>query len=318
MKQKKNLASSLLVALLAGFIYYQLGGVEDIQKIASFGYQMMSNPVERITKNEVAVNGKLIEINNLIRETQPDLITSEENQLDSEQGMIELAVTYPISSFVSSISDDLYKINMSTDENSLLTHEGDFAVNSEYYIPKIIFENKKDLRNIRPNDNNECEDVIASVDDFYMVSIPVKIYDDDDPITVIIDDSNYIKFDIEKLEFDKFDVKFDDAMVKLNIAIGKLTDNLKVMDFDFNNEQNKAEFKLKMKEFEEDMKEFEIEMKELDFDIDADMQEFKEDMKEFKENMKKYKEDMKEHNKELKENLKEHKRERYIEKDIDS
>lgn len=113
MKQKKNLASSLLVALLAGFIYYQLGGVEDIQKIASFGYQMMSNPVERITTNEVAVNGKLIEINNSIRETQPDLITSEENQLDSEQSMIELAVTDPISSFVSSIPDDLYKINMS-------------------------------------------------------------------------------------------------------------------------------------------------------------------------------------------------------------
>jgi hypothetical protein len=198
---------------------------------------------------------------------------------------------------------------MSTDENSLLTLEGDFAVNTEYYFPKIFNEYKNDLKNIQPHDNNECEDVIASVDDFYMVSMPVKIYDDDDdPVTVIIDDSNFTKFEIENLEFDKFNVKFNGAMEKLNIAIGKLTDNLKVMDFDFDNEENKAEFKLKMKEFEEDMKEFEIEMKEIDFDIDDDMEEFKEDMKEFKE-------DMKEYNKELKENLKEHNRERYIEKE---
>ena len=311
MKQKKNLFSSFLVALLAGFVYFQLGGVDDIKKIASFGFQMISNPIEEVTSTKIAVNGTLIDIKNTKRETQPDLITSNEIQLDLEQSMIELAVIDPISRYVSTSPDEHYTINMSTDENSLLTHEGDFAVNSEYYISKIIFENKKDLRSIRPHDNNECEDVIASVDDFYMVSMPVKIYDDDDPITVIIDDSNYIKFEIEKLEFDKFDVKFNGAMEKLNLAIGKLTDNLKDMDFDFDNEENKAEFQLKMKEFETDMKEFEIEMKELDFDIDDDMQEFKEDMKEFKE-------DMKEHNKELKENLKEHKRERYIEKDIDS
>ena len=234
MKQKKNLFSSFLVALLAGFIYYQIGGVEDIKKIASYGFHLISNPIEKVTSNEVAANGKLIDINNSKRETQTDFITSEENQIDIEQGVEEFTVSIPISKYVSTSPDNHYMITMSTDENTYLTNEGEFTVNSEYYIPKIFNEYKKDLKNIRSRDYNEYINVIASVDDFVKGSIPVKICDDD-PITVIVDDSNFIKFEIENLELDKFNVKLDVAMEKLNIAIGKLTDNLKDMDFDFDN-----------------------------------------------------------------------------------
>lgn len=88
MKQKKNLVSSLLVALLAGFIYYQLGGVEDIKRFASFGFQLISNPVELKT-NKAAVDGKLIEIDVTKKETKDSFITSEKNQFDIKQGMKE-------------------------------------------------------------------------------------------------------------------------------------------------------------------------------------------------------------------------------------
>jgi len=297
MKNKTNLLSSLIIALIAGFIYFQLGGVEDIKNIASLGFRMVSEPIVEITDTKLASKGIRINITDQKKEEKSKLIANE-NNVDKKKGLKDLALIDHNSNIFSFTYENHEGTEMQFYKNSPMTIEGEMIFSSEYYIPLSQNRNDVYLETIRVPDYEEYIATTKPLVDYYEMVKPVKRYSDDDPITIIIDDSNDIKFNIEKLELDGFDVQLDAAMEKLNIVLKKLEDNLKDINFDFSDEENKLEFELKMKEFEEDMEEFEEEMKDWEYDFEENMKEYKEDMKEFKEDMK---ESKKEHKKKIRE-----------------
>jgi uncharacterized protein YukE len=310
MKNKTNLLSSFIIALIAGFIYFQLGGVEDIKRIASLGFQMVSEPIEEITDTQLASNGIRINIPEQKKEKKSKLNVNE-NGVDMKKGLRDLAVIDNNSKIISFTHESIEGIEIQFYENSPLIIEGEITFSPEYYIPLSMNNNDVYLETIRVPDYEEYIAIAEPLLNYYKKVTPVRICSDDDPVTIIINDSNFIKPDFDRLEMDGFNMKLNVAMEKLNLALEKLSDNLRGMDFNFNDKKNHKEFKLKMKEFEEDMKEFELEMKEFGSDFKEDMKEFKEDMEEYKEDMEDFNKDMKEYKKEHKEKIKEDNFRRY-------
>ena len=306
MKNKTNLLSSLLIALIAGFIYFQLGGVEDIKRIASLGFRMVSEPIEEITDTQLASNGIRINITNQKKEEKSKLNVNEIG-VDIKKGLKDLAMIDHNNNIISFSYENHEGTEIPFYENSPMTIEGEITFSSEYYIPLSRNRNDVYLETIHVPDYEEYIATVKPLVDYYEMVKPVKRYSDDDPVTIIINDSNCIKLDFDGLEMDGFNIKLNAAMEKLNFALEKLSDNLRGMDFNFNNKENHKEFKLKMKEFEEDMKEFELEMKEFGSDFKEDTEGFKENMEEYKEDMEGFNEDMEEYEEDMKEHKKEHK-----------
>ena len=299
MKNKTNLLSSLLIALIAGFIYFQFGGVEDIKRIASLSFQIISKPIDDVTSSVYAKSGKLVYITHSNDEENSKVILYG-NKYDSKKGLKDIAVVDSDGNIISISQDDLNKIEMSVYESSPMTIEGEITFNPEYYVPFSKHSNDVYLESIRVPD---YQDYIVEADplvDYYKATIPIEICNAT-PMKIMFTDSNIIKFNLKGLELKSTNLKLNVAMEKLNLALEKLSDNLRVMDFNFNDKENQKEFELNMKEFEADMKEFEQEMKEFGYDFEDDMEEFEQDMREYEEDMREYEEDMREYEEDMKE-----------------
>ena len=299
MKKKTNLLSALLIALIAGFIYFQFGGVEDIKSIASLGFRMVSEPLEEITNTQLASNGIRINITNKKMEESSKQNVNE-NYAYMKNGSKNLAVIDNISTNVSLTHENYVGIEIPFNENSQMRIEGEITFSPEYYIPLSMINNDVYLETIRVPDYQGYITEADPLVDYYKAIIPIEICEVT-PMMVMLTDSNTMKFNIKGLEWKGMNHKLNDAMKKLNKVLRKLSENLRNTDFRFHIEGNQEEFELNMKEFEADMKEFEQEMKEFGLDFEDDMEEFEQDMREYEEDMREYEEDMREYEQDMRE-----------------
>ncbi|MBL7129702.1 MAG: hypothetical protein ISS16_12065 [Ignavibacteria bacterium] len=297
MKKKTNLLSSLLIALIAGFIYFQFGGVEDIKSIASLGFRMVSEPIEDITTTQLASNGIRINITNKKMDGSSKQNVNE-NYVYIKNGSKNLAVIDHNSNTIS-FTNNHEGTEVPFFENSPMTIEGEITFSPEYFVP-FSKDNDIYLETIRIPNYQEYITEADPLVDYYKATIPIEICNVT-PMSIKLTDSNTIELNIKGLEWKGMNHKLNVAMKKLNTALRKLSENLKDMDFRFHIEGNQEEFELSMKEFEAGMKEFEQEMREFGYDFEQDMKEFEQDMKEYEEDMKEYEEDMKEYEKDMKE-----------------
>jgi len=124
MKNKTNLLSSLIIALIAGFICFQLGGVEDIKSIASLGFRMVSEPIVEITDTQLASNGIRINIPDQEKERKSKL---NENDVDIKEGLKDLALIDHNSNIISFTQENHEGTEKPFYDNSPMMIEGEMT-----------------------------------------------------------------------------------------------------------------------------------------------------------------------------------------------
>jgi hypothetical protein len=258
MKQKDKLLSSLIIAFVAGFIYYAFADYDNLIKIPQLAYETIKSAV----------------------------ITSQPNDIKSETAEKNIPKEQ--------IKEESDVVSVKSTANSVVYEDGIFAHIPDFSnLMRVddfggrLFLNDEKLKKLE-----KLED-FGFNSDFGDGLIALANYDDMDyPL-----DSNEIKVHIKLRNLDSLDFYIDKSMMKLNESLSKLTEHLQSdeflkgipeaemndIDIEIDMDDLKETIKESMKEFDENMKEF-----------DFDMKEFKDSMKEFKDSMKELKKNMKE------------------------
>lgn len=260
MKQKDKILSSLLIAFVAGFIYYAFADYDNFIKIPQLAYEtiksaVITNPSEN-DKPEIADKYVLKEQ----KDEYPDYtsVKAPANSVVLADGIFahipDLSGLISVDDFGSHIyfnEDKLKKLEK-------LDKIQDFGFNTDFSDGTIEFANYDELYS--PLDSNEFK-------------VRIKIHN-----------------------LDSLNLYLDNSMMKLNETLSKLNEQLKSEEFlknipEFDNKEFDIEIDMDdLKEtIKENMKEFDENMKEFNFD----MKEFKDSMKQFKESMKELKKNMK-------------------------
>ncbi len=257
MKQKDKILSSLMIAFVAGFIYYAFADYDTFKRIPQLAFETIKSAVIKTQTNDV--NADIIEKN--IAKDQKDIqseilsVKTPENNVVLEDGIF--AHIPDFSSFLR-IEDFGGKVSLSEEKLKKLEKLQDFGFNSDFGNGLIAFANYDEMG--YPLDSNEMK-------------IRIKIHN-----------------------LDSLNLYIDNSMLKLNESLSKLNEQLqseeflknipeidmKEIDIEVDVDEIKEAIKESMKDFDENMKEFNFDMKE-----------FKDSMKLFKENMKELKKNMK-------------------------
>lgn len=255
MKQKDKLVSSLIIALVAGFIYYAFGESETIKRIPQFAYEtvksvIMPEEADPVITPEIEKPRSFADAQNI-----DNIETAEKTPLILEEA--EYAQLPDLSMIMR------------------LPNEGGRAFLSNKHLEKL--EKIKELEHIRVLQDSYMQYAGIDTDidplDSGRFKIRVKI----------------ANMDSLNLYIDKSMSKLNESLSKLNEQL-KNEDFLKNLpevdteniDIEVDVDEIKESVKESMKEFEESMKEFNFDMKE-----------FKDSMKELKDSMKELKEKMK-------------------------
>ncbi len=295
MKHKDKLISSLIVAFVAGFIYYAFADFDAIKKIPYLAYETFKSAIEPKEAPEekapVAPEKK-----------KSENIYAVDTDIPAENN----------NSGGSTLSDILHSY---LPDFSQYIRVSDFGGGMAYApYRKIAREQVSDF---------------GFNSDFGPSMIKLADYTDYDPF-----DSNEVIVKLKIRSLDSINLYLDESMSKMNEALSKLNEQLNSEEFlkalpQFDSDDFKVEinidkdelrreieesmegYKENMNEMKENMREFKFELKNIIPDIKKhrldsnhyrfDMQEFKDSMKEFEENMKEYKENMEDYRENMKE-----------------
>lgn len=260
MKQKDKILSSLLIAFVAGFIYYAFADYETLRKIPQLAFETIKSAVVN-TQTDV-VKADIIEKN--IKKEQTD-----------KQSEIVFLQT-PVSNVV--LEDGIY------------AHIPDFAnfIRIENFGSKVFIneEKLKKLEKLKDLEfNSDFGEGMMAFANYDEMGLPM--------------DSNEIKIHIKIHNLDSLNFYIDNSMSKLNESLSKLTEQMQSDEF-LNNVPDMDMKDMKNIDVEVDVDKIKEAIKESMKDFDENMKEFNFDMKEFKESMKEFKESMKELKKNMK------------------
>lgn len=260
MKQKDKILSSLIIAFVAGFIYYAFADYDNFIKIPQLAYETIKSAVVTTPADENKSDITNKNITKEQREEQPDYISvkATSNSIALEDGIF---------AHIPDLSN--------------LLRVDDFGGH--------VYINEEKLKKLE-----KLEDIqdFGFSTDFGEGMMALVNYDDMDmPL-----DSNDLKVRIKIRNLDSLNFYIDNSMMKLNESLSKLTEQLRSEDF-LNNvpeiDMNDIEVEIDMDDLKETIKEsmneFDENMKEFNFD----MKEFKDSMKDFKESMKELKNNLK-------------------------
>ncbi len=302
MKNKDKLLSSMIIALVAGFIYYQFSDSEVVKKIPQLAYRLLVPSGHESTFD----SGNEKENNKSEKKT---FSSTTENNYPSEN---------------TEIANPAY--GGESILNRLNAYSRDFAFGNLVRIPDFLPEKVYFDRDQFGADMKHLDKSVEEIE-IPLEKLGININRD----IFVYTASNYgfnpdsLRYKIKIPDMDSFSVNLDNAMKKLNFAMEKLTAELNDKNFevivpddeipdlpelpeiDAKEQENLNELG-KIKEF--DMKEFKEGMKE----FEKEMQNFKFEMKDYQENMKKFKEDLKEMKRKINTDVKKMKEEEYIRK----
>ncbi len=260
MKQKDKVVSSLIIALVAGFIYYAFADFDVIKKIPQLAYETIKTAIIE-TKSEVDEirqdSEKNIATINKDENVEEFALKPAENIIILEDGVF--AHIPNISNLIRFAEIDEDEIISKTDLKKLEKLQ-DFGFNTRFSDGAIEF---------------------ARYDPYY----------DYEEL-----DSHKTRVHIRIKDLDSLNIYLDNSMLKLNESLSKLNEQLlseeflknipefdrEDIDVEVDADEIKEAIKESMKEFDENMKEFHFDMKE----FKDSMKMFKESMKELKKNMK--------------------------------
>ena len=257
MKQKDRFVSSLIIALVAGFIYYAFGESEVIRRIPQLAYETVKSVIspEKANSDFTLENDKNL-----------TMVSKEENGNTNNEEQIPAI-------FEEAEYAQLPDLSLLMRYRS----EGDVAFLSNKHLKEL--EKLNELVNVAvlPTDFMQYVNYMPDLEplDSGRIKIKVKI-ENMDSLNVFIDKSM---------------MKLNESLSKLNEQLKSEeflknipeidTDDIDV-DIDVDVDDIKESVKESMKVFEENMKEF-----------DFDMKEFKDSMKKFNESMEELKKNMK-------------------------
>ncbi|MCE1164723.1 MAG: hypothetical protein LWX07_04885 [Bacteroidetes bacterium] len=299
MKHKDKLISSLIIAFVAGFIYYAFADFDTIKKIPYLAYETFKSAIEpkEAPEENTPVTPE--------KKKQENLYASELNTPVENGGSDGSALKDIILSYLPDFSKYLQVPDFG----------GGMAYAPYVKVPK---EHMNDF---------------GFNSDFGPSMIRLADYNGYDPF-----DSNEVIVKLKIKSLDSLNIYLDESMSKLNDALSKLNEQLNSEEFlkalphfdsddfkvDIDKDELRKEIEESMEDYKDNMEDMKENMKDLKFDLKSmipemkgfkidstrmkfDMQEFKDSMKEFEENMKEYQENMqeyKENMKEFKENMK--------------
>jgi hypothetical protein len=266
MKQKDKILSSLIIACVAGFIYYAFADYDTFKRIPQLAFETIKTAVTNTTQSDKDV----AEINekNIAKEEKEDINSDIVSvKTPASNVVLEDGIFAHIPDFTNFVRVDDFGGKVYIDEERLKKLEKleklqDFGFNSDFGNGMIAFANNDEM------------------------GLPL--------------DSNELKVRIKIKNLDSLNFYIDNSMLKLNESLSKLTEQLQSEEF----LNSIPEIDLKdLKDFdvEVDVDEIKDAIKESMKDFDENMKEFKFDMKEFKDSMKQFKENMND----LKKNMKE-------------
>lgn len=255
MKQKDKLVSSLIIALVAGFIYYAFGDSETIRRIPQLAYEtvksaIMPEEADPVVTPEIEKPRTLA-----VKEVNDNMEIAENSPLSFEEA--EYAQLPDLSLLVR------------------LRNEGASAFLTNKHLEKLDKLNDLENMKVLPDYYMQYAGFDPDFEPFDSGRIKIKV--------------NIVNLDSLNEYLDKSMSKLNESLSKLNEQL-KSEDFLKnvpeIDTEDFKVEVDvddiKESVKESMKEFEENMKEFKFDMKE----FKDSMQQLKENMKDLKKNMK--------------------------------
>ncbi|MFA5010950.1 MAG: hypothetical protein WC644_03250 [Ignavibacteria bacterium] len=257
MKQKDRIVSSVIIALVAGFIYYAFGESEVIRRIPQLAYETVKSVIspEKANSDLTLDNNKNL-----------TMVVKEENEN-----------TYNNEQFSAIFEEAEYAQLPDLSLLMRLRSEGDVAFLSNKHLTDL--EKLDELGNI---------DVLPTDFMQYVNYLPDMVPLDSGRIKIKVKIEN---MDSLNVFIDKSMMKLNESLTKLNEQlksenfmknIPEIDEDDIDVDIDVDVDDIKESVKESMKEFEENMKEF-----------DFDMKEFKDSMKKFNESMEELKKNMK-------------------------
>jgi len=302
MKHIDKMKSSLIIALVAGFIYYAFSDFDTIKKIPYLAYETFKSAIETSETTE---------------ESSPTI--TEKKNTDFTLKEVSENNEVPAVPEESSLRDVIFSY---LPDFSKYIQVPDFGGSTAYaYSHRIPKEHISDF---------------GFNSDFGPSMVRVSDYGEYYPF-----DSNEVIVKLKIKSLDSLNIYLDESMLKLNEALSKLNEQLMSDEFlkalphfdsnqfkvevDIDGDELRREIEESMEDYREGMKDYKDEMKNFKFEfrnqmdelkdlkldtvkIKFDVEEFKDSMQEFEENMKEYKENMKEYQEnmqEFKENMKE-------------
>ncbi|MCX6160305.1 MAG: hypothetical protein NTV87_03070 [Ignavibacteriae bacterium] len=266
MKQKEKFYSSLIVALVAGFIYFQFADVETIRNLPKLAYKMFTGTVEPQSTTTIALNAP----DSTTKSNKDKVLKVSETDFSND-----IRVTDEKADFIMRFADQSMPVSLSS-----------------------IFRNNRGM-------NVDIQDFAFKVHSFerehpeLVQDVGIKVDFGEDYVNFasfgdnFMHDSNKINIIVKMNKLDSINIYLDKTMEKLDESMEKLNKELAGKDFSkMAPKIDKAdiEIEIDMSEFNEGMKEFEENMKDFKFD----MKDFEEGMKELRKNMDGLKENMKE------------------------
>ncbi len=255
MKQKDRFVSSLIIALVAGFIYYAFGESETIRRIPQLAYETVKSVIlpEKANSDFTSENDKT-----------RTLVVTEENEN-----------TYNPEEIPAILEEAEYAQLPDLSLLVRLSNEGASAFLTNRHLEKL--ERLKELENVRvlPDEYIQYAGFDPDFEALDSGRIKIKV--------------NIVNLDSLNEYIDKSMSKLNESLSKLNEQL-KSEDFLKNVpeidteDFEVEVDVDEIQESVKesMKELEDNMKEFKFDMKE----FKDSMQQLKENMKELKKNMK--------------------------------
>jgi len=268
MKQKDKILSSLMIAFVAGFIYYAFADYDTFKKIPQLAFETIKTAVTNTTQSDMDD----AEIN------EKDIVKDEKDENNSD---------------IVSVKVPAYNVIL---EDGIFAHIPDFTnfIKVDDFGGKVYVDEER-LKKLEKLEKLQDFGFNSSFGDGMVA------FAGDDGMYYPLD-SNEMKVRIKIRNLDSLNFYIDNSMLKLNESLSKLTEQLQSEEF----LKNVPDIDLKdMKELdnidvEVDVDEIKEAIKESMKDFDENMKEFKFDMKEFKDSMKQFKENMQE----LKKNIK--------------